>query len=117
MQLIAAANDKVGSFKIGRYARLEQDEKVREVEASAAHILMYAYRHLETAVLDDEPPRQKTSMEQLWVREAIGGRWFDELRIAADAMRTSVRINGTAEYRLREVSADISAIRAGEPFH
>jgi len=65
VQLIAAGNDSVGRFKIGRYAGFEhlvQDKKVREVrEALAAHILMNAYRHLETAVLDAALLRKKTS--------------------------------------------------------
>lgn len=118
VELIAYTNQKVGSFGIGRYAGLEhldQGEKVLEVrEAPAAHILIDAYRHLETATLDAELLREKISLEQIWVREAIEGRWFGELRIAADCFisETARQITGVVEYKLRQGAADICSIRA-----
>ncbi len=118
VELIAATNLKVGSFQIGRYAgleHLEHGEKVLEVrEAPAAHILMDAYRHLETAILDAELLREKISMEQVWVREAIEGRWYDELRCAAEGFiaTTAPHISGSVEYRLRKGAADVCAIKA-----
>jgi len=41
---------------------------------------MDAYRQIETAVLDAELLREKVSMELLWTREAVEGRWFAPLR-------------------------------------
>ncbi len=118
VELVAATNLKVGSFQIGRYAgleHLEKGEKVLEVrEAPAAFILMEAYRHLETAVLNAEVLREKISLEQVWVREAIEGRWYDELRTAAESFiaSTASRISGVVEYRLRQGAADVCSIRA-----
>ena len=119
--LIEAVNRKVGSFQIGRYAgleHLEHGEKVLEVrEAPAAHILMDAYRHLETATLDAELLREKISMEQIWVREAIEGRWFGGLKNAAEGFiaTTSPLVTGTIEYRLRHGAADVCSIIAQNP--
>ncbi len=118
VELIDATNRKVGSFQIGRYAgleHLEHGEKVLEVrEAPAAHILMDAYRHLETAVLDAELMREKISMEQIWVREAIEGRWFSGLRNAAEGFigTTAPLVTGSVEYRLRHGAADVCSIKA-----
>ena len=77
VELIARLNEHVGAYGIGRYCGLEHlddGEKVLEVrEAPAAHLLMNAYRHLEMATLDPELLREKLSLEQIWVREAIEG--------------------------------------------
>ena len=116
--LIEATNRKVGGFQIGRYAgleHLEHGEKVLEVrEAPAAHVLMNAYRHLEMAILDAELIREKISMEQIWVREAIEGRWYGDLRCAAEGFiaAAAVRICGTVEYRLRQGAFDVCSIKA-----
>jgi argininosuccinate synthase len=121
LELIETANRQVGSFQIGRYAgleHLEHGEKVLEVrEAPAAHILMNAYRHLEMAILDAELLKEKISMEQIWVREAIEGRWFQDLRSAADSFisSTSLRICGSVEYCLRKGAADVCSIQAVNP--
>lgn len=118
VDLIACLNRKAGSFGIGRYAGLEHlahGEKVLEVrEAPAACVLMDAYRQLETATMDAELLREKLSLEQIWVREAIEGRWFDELRTAADSFiaTTSQQVSGTVSYQLRQGAADVCAIRA-----
>lgn len=118
VDLIAAANRKVGSFQIGRYAgleHLEHGEKVLEVrEAPAAHILMDAFRHLEMAILDAEVIREKISIEQVWVREALEGRWFEGLRCAADGFIATIapHITGTVEYRMRPGVADVCSIKA-----
>jgi argininosuccinate synthase len=118
VELIARTNQKVGSFQIGRYAGLEHlecGEKVLEVrEAPAAHIIMDAYRHLETAIHDAELIRVKIYMEQIWVREAVEGRWYEELRLAVASFisNTATRISGTVEYTLRQGAADVCAINA-----
>ena len=91
LNLISRLNLQAGAFGVGRYSgleHLEQGEKVLEVrEAPAATVLMDAYRHLETATLAFELIREKMTQEQLWVREAIEGRWFGAVREAADGDR------------------------------
>jgi argininosuccinate synthase len=123
VELIAQANRRVGSFGIGRFAgleHLERGEKVLEVrEAPAAYLLMDAYRHLETASLDSELLREKLSLEQLWVREAVEGRWYGNLRIAAEQFinETAKHISGVVQYKLRAGSADVCSIIATEPLY
>jgi len=118
VELITTTNHKIGSFQIGRYSgleHLEHGEKVLEVrEAPAAHIIMDAYRHLETAIHGAELIRVKICMEQIWVREAIEGRWYEELRsaVASFISNTATRISGTVEYTLRQGAADVCAINA-----
>ncbi|MBS7422901.1 MULTISPECIES: argininosuccinate synthase-related protein [Pseudomonas syringae group] len=121
IELIALLNQRVGAFGIGRYAgleHLEQGEKVLEVrEAPAAHLLMSAYRHLETASLETELIREKHALEQTWVREAVEGRWFGHLREAIDQFvnETARHISGVVQYTLREGVADLCSIRAVKP--
>jgi len=121
VDLIARLNALAGAYGIGRYSGLEHlegGEKVLEVrEAPAAAILMDAYRHLETATLDAELLREKLGMEQLWVREAIEGRWFGRMRAAADCFiaETARHVGGTISYKLRDGAADVCAIRADQP--
>jgi argininosuccinate synthase len=121
LDLIEVLNQRAGAFAIGRYSGLEHlegGEKVLEVrEAPAACVLMDAYRHLETATLDAELVREKITVEQAWVREAIEGRWFGDLRQACDAFiaQTSLRVSGRVEYRLRAGAADVCSIKAEQP--
>lgn len=123
LELIATLNREVGSFGIGRYCGLEhldQGEKVLEVrEAPAATLLMDAYRHLETATIDYETLREKSHQEQLWVREAIEGRWFGRMRESADQFifATSQHVSGTVRYKLRQGAADVCSILASAPLY
>lgn len=121
--LIAHLNRTIGAYQIGRYSGLEHlagGEKVLEVrEAPAATILMDAYRHIETATLDAELLREKVSMELLWTREAVEGRWFAPLRESADAFirRSAENVTGTVRYTLRQGAMDISSIKANRPLY
>jgi argininosuccinate synthase len=121
--LIAHLNQTVGAYQIGRYSGLEHlagGEKVLEVrEAPAATILMDAYRHIETAALDAELLREKVSMELLWTREAVEGRWFAPLRESADAFirKSAEKVTGTVRYTLRQGAMDIASIRARKPLY
>jgi argininosuccinate synthase len=121
--LIAHLNDTVGAFQIGRYSGLEHlagGERVLEVrEAPAATLLMDAFRHLETAVLDAELLREKVAMELLWTREAVEGRWFGTLRQSVDAFirHASDKVTGTVTYRLRQGAMDLCAIKASHPLY
>ncbi len=123
VKLIEKLNWQVGSFGIGRYCgleHLEQGEKVLEVrEAPAATVLMDAYRHLETATIDYEVLREKSHQEQIWVREAIEGRWFGPMRESADQFMASTAqyVNGTVRYKLRPGAADVCSIRATTPLY
>ena len=123
LELIATLNRQAGSFGIGRYCGLEhldQGEKVLEVrEAPAATLLMDAYRHLETATIDYETLREKSHQEQLWVREAIEGRWYGCMRESADQFicATGRHVSGTVRYKLRQGAADVCSIRANAPLY
>lgn len=123
LEMIHELNYHAGSFGIGRYSGLEhidQGEKVLEVrEAPAATLLMDAYRHLETACLDYEVLREKSHQEQLWVREAIEGRWFGKMRESAEAFihATAQQVSGTIAYRLRPGAADVCSIMADAPLY
>lgn len=123
VSLIAHLNSAVGAYAIGRYSGLEHlegGEKVLEVrEAPAATILMDAYRQIETAVLDAELLREKVTLEQLWTREAVEGRWFAPLRECADAFirMSSEKVTGTVRYRLRQGAMDVCSIKAHRPLY
>ncbi|MFG3024969.1 argininosuccinate synthase-related protein [Streptomyces sp. NPDC048254] len=121
VDLISELNDRVGAYGIGRYSGLEHldnGEKVLEIrEMPAAWILLRTYRHVEAACLDAELLREKQHLEQLWVREALEGRWFGDLRRAVQAfMNTcSERTTGTVTWELRQGGADTRAIKAPHP--
>lgn len=106
LDLIKKLNYIVGRYKIGRYTSLEEIEggvKFPEVrEMPAASILLDASRYLESAILDAESIRNKLHMEQIWVREAVEGRWYSLLRKAADQFiyAMSSNVTGTICYEL-----------------
>ena len=120
VELIARLNEHVGAYGIGRYCGLEHlddGEKVLEVrEAPAAHLLMNAYRHLEMATLDPELLREKLSLEQIWVREAIEGGGLPTCGkpLTTITPHTSA-VTGVVKYVLRDGAADVCAIRAARP--
>lgn len=121
--LIAHLNETAGAFQIGRYSGLEHlpgGEKVLEVrEAPAATVLMDAFRHIETAVLDAELLREKAALELLWTREAVEGRWFGPLRQCADAFirHAAEKVTGRVTYQLRPGAMDICSIQAVHPLY
>ncbi|MGW4567572.1 argininosuccinate synthase-related protein [Streptomyces sp. NPDC004561] len=119
--LIAALNDRVGAYGIGRYSGLEHldnGEKVLEIrEMPAAWLLLRSYRHLETATLSAETIREKMHMEQVWVREALEGRWYGELRQAVQTFtdRCASAVTGSVRWKLSAGGAETRAIRADQP--
>lgn len=121
--LINYLNNLIGAYGLGRFAGLEHlegGEKVLEVrEAPAALALMEAYRHLETAVHDYELLREKTALEQLWVREAVEGRWFGTLRDAIDQfmMRTSQDVSGKVTFDLSASTLCVESIQSSFPLY
>lgn len=123
VEMIDHLNSVIGRYGLGRYAGLEHldhGEKVLEVrEMPAAFLLLDAYRHLETAILGADLLKQKISIEQTWVMEAIEGRWFGELKQAAESFiaSTSKNISGTVIYQLNFQSAEICSIQADKPLY
>ncbi|MFI7288292.1 argininosuccinate synthase-related protein [Streptomyces anulatus] len=115
--IIASLNRTVGGHGLGRYTGLEHlpdGMKVFEVrEMPAAWLLLASRRHLETATLDAEALREKMHVEQLWVREALEGRWFGGLRAACQAFITSLTepVTGSVRWRLdRSRTATVSIV-------
>ncbi|MEU2071380.1 argininosuccinate synthase-related protein [Streptomyces anulatus] len=104
--IIASLNLTVGAHGLGRYTGLEHlpdGMKVLEVrEMPAAWLLLASRRHLETATLDAESLREKIHVEQIWVREALEGRWFGGLRAACQAFITELTapVTGSVRWRL-----------------
>ncbi|WP_063769850.1 argininosuccinate synthase-related protein [Streptomyces scabiei] len=122
-EVIDTLNHRVGAYGIGRYSGLEHlegSQKVLELrEMPAAWILLRTYRHLETATLDAESIREKMHIEQIWVREALEGRWFANLRRASQSFidACAERVTGTVRWRLRSGTADTLSIRATHPLY
>ena len=123
IESIEYLNNKVGSYAIGRYLGLEHlefGEKVLEVrEAPAAHILIDSYRHLEMAILNAETIREKINLEQLWVREAVEGRWYGKLKEACEKFINilSKTITGSVTYELKNGQAMPFSIKAEKPLY
>ncbi|PLR35623.1 argininosuccinate synthase [Chimaeribacter coloradensis] len=123
LTLIEQLNRVIGRHGIGRFSGLEHlegGEKVLEVrEAPAAMLLMAAFRHLETATLDAGLLRQKLALEQIWVNEAIEGRWYSLLAASIAAfIRTSAEtVSGTVTFNLRRGAADLVSIKARDPLY
>lgn len=119
--LIEALNVRAGAHGIGRHSGLEHlpgGEKVLELrEMPAATLLLRSYRHVETATLAAETVREKMHLEQLWVREALEGRWYGELRTACDRFIAScaARVTGTVRWRLGRGTAQTRSITADRP--
>ncbi|MFD7625437.1 argininosuccinate synthase-related protein [Streptomyces sp. NPDC059851] len=120
-EIIDTLNRRAGAYGLGRYSGLEHldnGEKVLEIrEMPAATLLLRTYRHLETATLGAETIREKMHLEQLWVREALEGRWFGELRQALQSFIDvcAAEVSGTVSWKLAPGSADTRAIVADRP--
>lgn len=123
VRLIDELNWLAGAHRLGRYYGLEHlggGEKVLEVrEMPAAHVLLTCYAHLLTATVDAETIREKAHLDQLWVREAVEGRWFGRLRIAAQQFAASVgeAVSGTVRVRLGDGLLTPVSIRADAPLY
>ena len=123
LPLIARLNATVGAYGLGRYVGLEEiasGVKVQEVrEMPAAHILFDAFARLEGATLSFETIRVKGDQEQIWVREAVEGRWFLPLREASQRFLLALarKITGRVVYRLNYGRMDIAGTRADEPLY
>jgi argininosuccinate synthase len=121
--LIRKLNSVAGTFGLGRFIGLEEisgGAKVQEVrEMPAAELLLDAYRRLETACLPAETIRAKMDQEQLWVREAVEGRWYGVLREAAEAFvqTTALNVSGRISYSLSKLAAQPVSIISFKPLY
>jgi argininosuccinate synthase len=121
--LIEVLNRHAGAYGVGRYSGLEHlsgGQKVLEMrEMPAAWLLLQTYRHLEMSTLDAETIRQKMELEQIWVREALEGRWFGTLRQASQAFidMCAVRVTGAVCWQLSPGTASTYSIVAENPLY
>ncbi|KAB1140006.1 argininosuccinate synthase [Streptomyces luteolifulvus] len=119
--IIELLNRTVGAHGLGRHTGLEHladGIKVLEVrEMPAAWLLLASRRHLETAVLEAEALREKIHVEQIWVREALEGRWYGGLRAACQAFVTALvaPVTGTVRWRLAGSRTSTVSIVAADP--
>lgn len=120
-ELVRSLNTLVGARGIGRYIGLEEianGRKVQEVrEMPAAHLLLDAYRRLEQATVEAATLREKIHLEQIWVHEAVEGRWLGSLRTAAQAFIASVAqtVSGQVRYRVSGAGLTPRAVIARNP--
>lgn len=123
IDLIEALNERVGAFGLGRYTGLEHlpgGQKVLEVrEMPAAWLIFKTLRHVETATLPAEVIRERLAIEQLWVREALEGRWYQGLRAAAESFleTSSDSVTGHVEWLLSPAGAVTTSITASRPLY
>jgi len=123
VSLAKQINITAGTFGLGRYVGLEEiagGAKVQEVrEMPAAYVLLDAYRRLESCCVSAECIREKMHLEQLWVREAIEGRWYDPLRHAVQAFIQDIaeRVTGEVSYELKLNCLRLRALKAENPLY
>jgi argininosuccinate synthase len=123
VNLINHLNVIGGHYGIGRYAgleHLERGEKILEVrEMPAAYLLLDGYRHLETAIVSANTIKEKMIIEQIWVKEAVEGRWYGDLKKAAEAFINLIatKVTGTVNYKLNDYGAEIISIKADFPLY
>ncbi|MFI0724594.1 argininosuccinate synthase-related protein [Streptomyces sp. NPDC021224] len=121
--IVHRLNRRVGAHGLGRYSGLEHlagGVKVLEVrEMPAAWLLLRSHRHLETAVLDAEVMREKLHIEQLWVKEALEGRWFGPLREACQAFVSSCSgpVTGRVRWKLDGGRTETVSMTAENPLY
>jgi argininosuccinate synthase len=123
VELVERLNVVVGGFGLGRFVGFDElvtGHKVQEIrEAPAACLLLDAYRRLEHATISSEVLRVKLGMEQIWVREAVEGRWFQTLRTATEAFITATAhdVTGRVTYLLRPYRMDPVSVVAAKPLY
>ncbi len=123
ISLISRLNDVVGQFALGRFIGLEEianGQKVQEVrEMPAAMLLMDAYRRLEQAVHPASYIREKMHVEQLWVQEAVEGRWLSPLREASQSFISTLAssVSGRVRYLLSENRILLRGLTADSPLY
>lgn len=120
---ISRLNQEIGAFGHGRFVGLEHlyaGEKVLEVrEAPAALVTMDTLRQLEMATLDAASIAFKQSLEPIWTTEAVEGRWYSNLKQAAQAGIDHLcqRVTGSVTLRVTHQSCLPISIRAEKPLY
>lgn len=116
-------NTLVGGYGIGRYTSLEHlgtGEKVLEVrEAPAAALLIEAFRHAASATVGADILAWASTVGNVWVQEAVEGRWFRHLRTASEAFlkEISAPVTGTVHLQLRPGAVDLVGLKAQRPLY
>jgi len=93
-------------YAVGTYVELEEiggGVKVQEIHnMPGATIILDAFRYLESGCISSEVIRIKMTQEQLWVREAVEGRWYSLLKSSSDAFIQTVakNVSGTVQIQL-----------------
>ncbi len=109
--LVAALNEQVGAYGIGRIDMIENRAvgiKSRELyEAPAALVLIEAHRSLEELVLTKAELHAKRELEPRWAQLVYDGLWFSPLRPAYDAFFAETQKLVAGEVRI--------ALQAGAP--
>jgi argininosuccinate synthase len=85
----------------------------------AAWLLLRSLRHLEGASLTQDHLREKQRVEQIWVEEAVEGRWFSDLRSASQSFvdASAAQVSGSVTWQLDHRSADTISIVAANPLY
>ena len=123
LSLLDQIRDIGETYRLGRYVGLEEIEGGRKVQefrvAPTAAILLEAYGRLESACIPAECIREKQHVEQIWVREAVEGRWFGPLRKAAGRFidTLSADVTGAVTFELAAERMQISGLRASTPLY
>lgn len=115
-EMITLLNKTVGKYKLGRYQGLEEGPsgiKVLEIrEAPAAFILLESLKELLSATHSHATILVKSQLEQLWVREASEGRWFDSLKVAIDSFNKEIlsHVSGTVVFQLSHLECTCRSV-------
>lgn len=123
IKIIETLNDTGRAFALGYYSGLEELEtgvKVLETrEMPAASILFSALRALEQSCLPSTAIQDKMTVEQIWVREAIAGRWHRPLLQAAQAFLTSLAdsVSGVVRCSLVPHNCYVLSVQASRPLY
>ncbi len=106
VDMINHLNTFVGGYKLGRYQGLEEGPsgvKVLEVrEAPAAFILLEALTQMINATFNHATVVVKSQLEQIWVREASEGNWYNPLKKAIDSFNQELvkHVTGAVSFNL-----------------
>ncbi len=122
-ELVRTLTSEGRNRRVGRYVGVEEiadGRKVQEVrEMPAATILFCAYRYLESGCIPAETIRIKRELEQVWVREAVEGRWFSLLRQATQEFLATIaaRVSGEVSIILEPYFCRAESMRVANPLY
>jgi argininosuccinate synthase len=123
VELIYRLNREAGRYGIGRYSsleHLENGEKVLEVrEAPAAAVILEAYAHLASATVDVKTLSWMRALGEVFILEAVEGRWFGNLRKAVQSFLEAAaqRVTGSVRLILRNGGCELAGLNAVSPLY